>query len=405
MRLPGLLLGGAVLVALTSVTTLALASRRMVAEQAAFSAPSAGRCLPARLNASAALPGTSLAVSPLPDSYDASPHTQISLLGAPPSALRAVRVSGSQTGSHGGRLLGYSQGDGASFVPSSPFRSGETVTVRGTVGAGPNAQPFAFRFVVAHQDVLPRVPSTHVNHDYSEQLHFHSRPDLQPPVIAVTARSPQSAPGYILATPYSGPGASGPMIFDEAGSPVWFDPLPTDTEAANLQVQQYEGRPVLTWWQGYIPPEGFGEGAEIIDDGSYREIGRVHAGNGFEADLHDFHITPQGTALLTVFDPIGCNLSGLGGPAGGAVTDSIFQEVDLRTGLVRREWHSLDHVALEDSYSSSVTTSTQWPFDYFHINSIDQLASGTMLISARNTSALYELNTLTGQVLERIGGR
>ena len=79
----------------------------------------------------------------------------------------------------------------------------------------------------------------------------------------------------------------------------------------------------------------------------------MHAGNGYKADLHDFHITPQGTALLSVFDPIDCNLSGVGGPSGGAVTDSVFQEVDLRTGLVRREWHSLDHVPLSESYSTA----------------------------------------------------
>ncbi len=57
---------------LASATTLALASRRITAEQAAYSAPSAGRCTPSTLNASAVLPGTGLAVSPLPDSYDAS---------------------------------------------------------------------------------------------------------------------------------------------------------------------------------------------------------------------------------------------------------------------------------------------------------------------------------------------
>ena len=72
----------------------------------------------------------------------------------------------------------------------------------------------------------------------------------------------------------------------------------------------------------------------------------MHAGNGYLADLHEFHITPQGTALLTVFDPIDCNLSSVGGPSGGAVTDSSFQEIDLKTGLVRREWNSLDHVGL-----------------------------------------------------------
>jgi hypothetical protein len=87
------------------------------------------------------------------------------------------------------------------------------------------------------------------------------------------------------------------------------------------------------------------------------------------------------------------------------VTNSIFQEIDLRTGLVRREWTSLDHVGLSDSYSSPEESNTAWPFDYFHINSIDQLAGGTTLISARNTWALYELNTTTGQVLLRVGGK
>jgi hypothetical protein len=400
------LFGGGVLVALCSATTLAVASKRIFAEQAAFRAPAAARCVPARTNTSALLPGTSLAVSPLPGSYDASPYTQISLLGAPQGALSGVRVSGSKTGSHSGHLRGYSQGDGASFVPSRPFRSGETVTVRGEVKTGSRAQRFAFQFVVATPDRLPYEPPTLPSgKDPLEMQHFRSRPDLKPPAIVVSARSPQTAPGDLFTAPYGGPGPAGPLILDEAGSVVWFDPLPANISATNLQVQQYGGQPVLTWWQGYIPPQGFGEGEDIIESSSYTQLGRVHAGNGYKADLHDFHLTPQYTALVTVFAPIECNLSAVGGPSGGAVTDSIFQEIDLRTGLVRREWHSLDHVGLSDSYSSAVDTSTQWPFDYFHLNSIDQLADGKTLISARNTWTLYELNTQTGQVLTRIGGR
>jgi Arylsulfotransferase (ASST) len=405
-RLRQSLICAGLLVVLCSATALAFASRRIAAEQAAFRAPSAPPCEPSTLNRSAVLPGTSLAVSPLPDSYDASPYTQISLLGVPSGTLSAVRVSGSQTGSHSGHLRAYSQGDGASFVSPKPFRPGETVGVHGKLRtAAGKTQPFAFQFVVAQPDALPYTPPEHVAAAPGEVQGFHSRPELQPPALAMTARSPQAAPGDIFSTPYSGPGQSGPMIFDEAGNVVWFDPLPAGVEASNLQVQQLGGKPVLTWWQGYIPPEGFGDGEEMIANSAYQTIGTVHAGNGFKADLHDFHITPQQTAVLTAFDPIDCDLSSVGGPGGGAVTDSIFQEVDLRTGLVRREWHSLDHVPLSDSYSTATTTSTSWPFDYFHINSIDQLATGRTLISARNTWALYELNTLTGQVLLRVGGK
>ncbi len=401
------LLAGAVFVVIASATTLAIASRRIVAEQAAFRAPTAARCYPSTLNRSATLPGTSLNVSPLPDTYEASARAQISLLGAPAESIGGLHVSGSESGSHSGRLRAYSQGDGASFVPSEPFSRGETVTVRGEVKAGTHTQRFAYHFVVATQDVVPFAkPSPPSGLDPNEKQHFHSAPGLEPPALAVSARSAQSAPGDIFVAPYSGPGPPGPMIFDEAGNLVWFDSLPKSIAAAtNLQVQQLGGKPVLTWWQGYIPSQGYGQGEEIIADSSYRQVGRVHAGNGYKADLHDFHLTPQGTALLTVFAPIDCNLSVVGGPSGGAVSDSIFQEVDLRTSLVRREWHSLDHVPLTDSYSSATGSSTTWPFDYFHINSIEQRADGSTLISARNTWAMYLMDTASGRVQTWIGGK
>ena len=40
------------------------------------------------------------------------------------------------------------------------------------------------------------------------------------------------------------------MILAEDGSLVWFKALsPTGTRASDFRVQQYEGKPVLTWWQ------------------------------------------------------------------------------------------------------------------------------------------------------------
>ncbi len=401
-----LLLGGA-LVLFSSITALAFGGRRIAAEEAAFVGPATRNCVPSTLDRSDLLPGTHLAVSPLPDSLDASRYTQISLLGVPASQLSDVKVSGNYTGDHSGRLLAYSQGDGASFVPSHSFEPGETVTVHGRLRAGRGSEPFAFHFTVATPDPLPyahagRQPTGKAG----EVQHFHSEPHLEPPAVEITAKSASESPGDIFAAPYSGPGQDGPMIFDSTGQLVWMDPLPFGTEATNLQVQQYEGRPVLTWWQGYIPPQGFGQGEEIVANSAYHTIARIEGGNGYKADLHDFHIdAANDTALLTVFFPIRCDLARLGGPQDGAVTDAIFQEIDLRTRLVRREWTALDHVALSDSYSSPVGSSREWPFDYFHVNSVDRQPEGTYLISARNTWALYELNGQTGQVQARAGGK
>ncbi len=68
---------------------------------------------------------------------------------------------------------------------------------------------------------------------------------------------------------------------------------------------------MLTWWQGTSSRSGFGQGEEVIYNTSYRQIGRIRAGNGYHADLHEFHITPQGTAWIDAFDPIHMNLTSL----------------------------------------------------------------------------------------------
>jgi hypothetical protein len=364
------------------------------------------RCVPAKLNGSALLAGTTLTVSPLPGSYDASPRTQISLLGAHAHALSHIGVYGSQTGDHSGRMKAYSQGDGASFVPSKPFAPGETVSVRGRQSIAGRIVRFAFRFTVAQPDTLAHpAPGAKPTAKAGEVWTFHSQPGMVVPAVTVSASSSQVAGGYVFAAPYSGPGQDGPMIFDDSGNLVWFRPLPTGTVASNLQVQSYEGRPVLSWWQGYIPPQGFGEGEEVVLDSSYRTLFHLNAGNGYAADLHDFHLEPNGTALLTVFDPLRCDLSPFGGQRDSAVTDTAFQEIDLRTHLVRREWHAVDHASISESNSSAKSATTAWPFDYFHINTVERRQDGSLLMSARNTSALYFLNPRTGQFTLQIGGR
>ena len=132
---------------------------------------------------------------------------------------------------------------------------------------------------------------------------FHSRPELHVPVITVGADSSQQSPGDIFVAPYSGVGQDGPMIFESSGNLVWFDPLPANTESTNLQVQSYEGKPVLTWWQGYIPPQGFGQGEEVIESSSYQQIAKFPAGNGLPADLHEFRIMPNNTRAADLVQP------------------------------------------------------------------------------------------------------
>jgi hypothetical protein len=356
------------------------------------------------LNTSALLDGA-VTVSPLSGSRDATPQTQISFLGVPADELSGVSVSGSRTGAHSGRLAAYSQGDGASFLPSRPFAEGELVTVRAQLHAGGAVQPLFDQFQVAHQDAISSTPETIYNGSPSEIQSFRSRPDLRPPVLTVTARSAAVAPGEEFAAPYDGPGQSGPMILDPSGGLIWFKALPHGTSATNFQVQEYAGKPVLTWWQGDISVHGFGLGEDTVADSAYEDIAHVRAGNGLQADLHEFQLTPAGTALITTYDPIYCNLSGAGGAGYGAVTDALLQEIDVKTGLVMFQWTSVDHVAMGESYELAANSRTSWPFDFFHINSIDLAQDGSLLVSARNTWTVYDIDGATGQILWQLGGK
>ncbi len=375
-----------------------------LAASAGAAAQTAPACVPATLNTSA-LKGGSATVSPLSGSRDASPRTQISFLGVPASRISVLSVRGSRSGAHSGHLASYSQGNGASFLPDRPFAEGERVTVRARLNGSGAPQTLLDEFAIAIQDTISTTPEAIHPGAAAEVQGFRSRPDLQPPVLTVTAGSAGAQPGEMFVAPYSGPGQAGPMILDQNGGLVWFKGLPRNTSATNFRVQQYAGEPVLTWWQGDISVHGFGRGEGVIADSSYTDIAHVRAGNGDQADLHELQLTPSGTALITAYNPILCNLSSIGGPAYGAVTDGVFQEIDVKSGLVMYEWTSLDHVALSESYSKSKTSSTRWPFDFFHINSINVDQDGSLLISARNTWTIYDIAPSSGQIAWRLGGK
>ena len=237
---------------------------------------------------------------------------------------------------------------------------------------------------------------------------FRSRPEFSPPSVEVTTQAHNTAPGYVFVSPKKEPGETGPsqdapLIVDDSGEPVWFHPLQgEEKDAFDFKVQSYRGEPVLTWWEGHHT--GFGQGEYVLLDRTYREITRVHAGNGFDGDHHEFLITPEDTALFTIYNKVPMDLSSAGGPKDGVVLDGIVQEVDVETGEVLFEWHSLEHVALDESYYEP-REEPEGSFDYFHINSVDVDGDGHLLVSARRTSTVYKIDRETGEIVWRLGGK
>jgi arylsulfotransferase ASST len=360
-------------------------------------------CLPSSLNHSATLAGTQVHASPAPGTDTANPATQISFLGAQVTDIHDVSVEGSHSGYHYGHLYGYFQGDGGSFVPNKPFDEGERVVVRALIGgAGAERRAsFSFRVATPYPTTgikgFPNPPAP-----ASSYQSFASAPGLHPPILDVTAPDRDPKAGNLMMTIGPGPGQYGPLIYTPQGRLVWFDQLPGGVNALNLSVQRYQGQDDLTWWQGRVLALGFGEGESIVMDRNYQKVATIRAGNGYRADLHDFQLASNEVAYIPVYNVMRCDLDPVGGARNGAIVDTAVQAVDVKTGLVRSEWHSLDHVGVNESHVPVPKSATPW--DLFHLNSIDREPSGNLLISARSTWASYQLENGSGKILWRLGG-
>jgi arylsulfotransferase ASST len=360
-------------------------------------------CLPATLEHSATLPGTSVDVSPAPETDTATPATQISFLGVPVTDIQDVTVEGSRSGYHYGHVYGYFQGDGGSFVPDRRFDTGERVVVRAVVGpaGGEHRTSFSFRVSTPYPTSgLPGFPNPPAAPASYES--FVSAPGLQPPIMNVTAADRDPGAGDVFMTVGPGPGTAGPLIYSPQGRLIWYDQLRRGRNALNLRVQSYEGQNVLTWWQGRVLALGFGQGEDIVMNSDYQNLATIHGGNGLEADLHELQIEPDDVAFITVYNVMRCDLSPVGGARNGVIIDPAVQAIDIKTGLVRWEWSSLDHVGVGESHAPVPAGATPW--DWFHMNSIDPEPDGDLLISGRSTWAAYQLEKGSGNILWRLGG-
>jgi hypothetical protein len=346
-----------------------------------------------------------VAVYPLAGTPDASSSSEISFRGIDPAKLTKVNVVGSKSGRHAGKLEAHSDGMGASFVPAKPFAAGENVHVGANVPlVGQRGGSVSFRVAVPPNGIRPPKGFP----DGAKPVvrgsnHFVSRPNLHPPAVKVTVRSSSASDGYLFLAPKGGPGQNGPLILDSEGRTVWFHPVRRGFKTYDFRRATYEGKPVLTWWQGATAGE-YGGGIGVIADSSYRVIATVKGGNGYPADIHEFRVTPQGTALITAYRPVRWDIRPLGGPRGRALLDSMALEIDIKTGHVLFEWHSLGHIPLKESYSH-FNPKTGSPVDYTHVNSVALDDDGNVLVSARNTSTVYKVDRRTGRILWRLGGK
>ncbi len=368
-----------------------------------------------------------LDVLPFPGTPDAAPGTNIDLPAVARAQVQSVIAVGSRSGLHAGHLSAQPAGNGTAFTPDRPFSPGERVTVTatlrsanaGTASGAPGAKQISFSFSVARaesalgkEDPKARARPAHTASTSQPLTYtFVTQPDFHPPIVTMSGTDTDPASGDIFLDSQN-TGQKAAYILNPQGALLWYDPLPPSQAQAQLhdvRVQSYRGQPVLTFWQGgFVRPPGGGRGRDLILNHHYQTIHTVTAGNGYQtqgADLHEFvlgHEGSEATAFISVWSPVQADLTSVGGPSSGTAFDWIVQEIDVATDKVIWEWHALGHVPVKDSYLKYTPGQA---YDYFHLNSIQQLPDGNILISSRHTWAVYLINKKTGNIIWQLGGK
>ncbi len=124
-------------------------------------------------------------------------------------------------------------------------------------------------------------------------------------------------------------------------------------------------------------------------------------------DIHEHQMTPRNTLLVSAYNNTPQDLSSLGGPKDGYITDSLVFELDIETWDVLFSWAASDHVSFSESHqpvTSKLSNATiEAPWDWFHINFI-QLVGEDYLVNARHCWTTYLISGKDGSVIWGLEG-
>jgi hypothetical protein len=212
-------------------------------------------------------------------------------------------------------------------------------------------------------------------------------------------------------TPYA-------MILDTNGTPVWYQAAAYGSAAGATNVQLLPND-TLAW----SPINGPGVGA--TPGVGYRlfnldtQTTQPQPSPVQPPDLHELLQLPNGDRMELATPTLSCGTDTTTCPFGTGTffngstnhvinhsyVDCIVQEVGPSGNLVW-SWDAKDHVDfMENKIQNAVSISSQLYADVYHCNSIDVDPTGSdVLVSLRDTSAVYNINRASGKITWKLSG-
>jgi hypothetical protein len=229
-----------------------------------------------------------------------------------------------------------------------------------------------------------------------QQYWLRCLPHDFPQLVASRPGTPTT--GYYLTGNITTGGGDGryAMILDTNGTPVWY----AATQQGALNVEQIGSELA---WAGSTGATYAASGYTVnaLDGSATAVVSAV----GMPTDEHEFlPLSGGGYALLAAPLVNGVDLSAIGLGTNQTIIDCVVQEVGA-DGSLLWQWRLSDHVAPSESQhpqQESVNGVNVW--DIYHCNSVDDNGTGQVLVSARETDAVFDVDRASGAVLWKLGG-
>jgi hypothetical protein len=219
-------------------------------------------------------------------------------------------------------------------------------------------------------------------------LHHVTTEALPSDLPSYTAGGTDPSPGYVA---FAAAGYG--LAIDNTGRVVWYVRL-ADAGTLNFQPQ-----PTGRYYTRTTNPVSPLPWLEIDPLGNVtRTLG---CGGGLVPRFHDIIAQPDGSYWIMCDETRVLDLSAQGGNAAARVTGTVVQHI-AGDGLVLFGWSSFEHFFIEDlDPADRVGPNVNWT----HGNAIELDTDGNLLISFRSLSEVTLVDTGTGAVRWRMGGR
>jgi hypothetical protein len=225
----------------------------------------------------------------------------------------------------------------------------------------------------------------------------NSVPDNFPSVTAHVYDANALADGYIflaVATDVHGVGYY-LMVLNNDGTPHAYKELPDDY-AYDFKVQP-NGLISYAQFTHQHSYSGGGDCIHTLLDHNLQIVEEIQLDNGYFAEAHDFHLLPNGHALLFGYYMSQADMSQIvfGGHPAAQISGGIIQELDAQRHAVF-QWRSWDAYDLADFPTTSAVTSA------WHLDAISMDVDGNILLAT--PVEIKKISRQTGQILYHLGG-